>query len=297
MDRRRFLTHSSVAAAGAVSVTSAAASQEHPVITRERPAEFKLASREFVIPGETLNEKLDRMEAWGFSGIELDGANLANRIHEIKTALRFRNIEIGAICVGYEGVLIHEDPEIRRQTMDSIKAILTAAAELNHKGLIIVPAFNGQTKLYYGPARDALMAVLPLLAEHAHKNNSRVILEPLNRNESLYFRQLGDFAQICKEIDHPGVAMMGDFYHMGIEEPCDYAAFLAARKYLYNVHLGGGRHRLLPGQDDRDFRVGFRGLKDIGYRHFCSLECFPTGDPLVEIPKSVEFLRQQWREA
>lgn len=297
MDRRRFLTHGSAAAASAALTPSASASEAHPVIERNQPAEFKLAAREFVIPGETLNEKFDRMEAWGFTAIELDGANLANRVSEIKTALRFRNLEIGAICVGYEGVLIHEDPEVRRSTMDSIKSILSAAAEFSHKGLIIVPAFNGQSQLYYGPAREALMAVLPVIGEHALQCGSRVLLEPLNRNESLFFRQLSDFAQICKEINHPGVAMMGDFYHMGIEEPCDYSAFLAARDYLYNVHLGGGQYRLLPGQDDRDFRVGFRGLKDIGYRHFCSMECFPNGDPLVEIPKSIEFLRQQWRES
>ncbi|MDP8246431.1 MAG: sugar phosphate isomerase/epimerase family protein [Candidatus Hinthialibacter antarcticus] len=296
MDRRRFITHSS-AAAGAALTQNASASETHPVINRTQPAELRLASREFVIPGETFAEKLDRLEEWGFAAIELDGANLPNRVQEIKTALRFRNLEVGAVCSGYEGVLVHEDPEIRRKTMDSIKTIFDAAAEFSPKGLIVVPAFNGQTQLYYGPAREALMAVLPVIGEHAHQCGTRVLLEPLNRNEALYFRQLADFARICKEINHPGVAMMGDFYHMGLEEPCDYAAFVAARKYLYNVHLGGGQYRLLPGQDDRDFRDGFRGLKDIGYRHFCSLECFPQKEPLVEIPKSVEFLRQQWREA
>ena len=78
---------------------------------------------------------------------------------------------------------------------------------------------------------------------------------------------------------------MGDFYHMFIEETSDLGAFISGGAYLHHVHLAS-RIRVLPGQDDRQFVDGFRGLKLIGYQDFCSFECGCRGDREVEIPKS-----------
>lgn len=299
LTRRRMLQSGVLGAAGLGTASGASAlpARRHPIPSRpDYPATLQLASREFVIPGETINEKLDNMERWGFSAIELDGAGLGPRVAEIKNALRGRDISVGAVCAGYDGVLVHENPDMRHLTKVSIMELISSMAELQPVGLIVVPAFVGQSLLYLQSAREALLNDLPELGEHAWANGTRVLIEPLNRAETWYIRQLADAAALCNEIDLPGVAMMGDFYHMGIEEPCDYAAFLSARKHLRNVHLAS-RQRLLPGQDDRDFRPGFRALKEIGYTYYCSLECFPQGDLSVEIPKSVEFIRRQWEEA
>lgn len=273
------------------------ANNSHPVIeSPAHPAVLRLASREFVIPGETLQEKLDHMEAWGFDAIELDGANIAVRAPEIRKALQGRSITVGAVCAGYEGVLVHEDPAERHKAKQSIKNLIYSMAEFKPVGLIIVPAFIGQSVLYEQYAREALIHDLPELGAYAHQHDTTLLIEPLNRNETWYVRQLADAAAICKDVNHPGVRMMGDFFHMGIEEPCDYSAILASRHFIRNIHLAS-RQRFLPGQDDRDFRKGFRALHEIGYRDFCSLECFPQGDVVEEIPKSLEYIRQQWAEA
>ncbi len=71
---------------------------------------------------------------------------------------------------------------------------------------------------------------------------------------------------------------------------------MAADGFVHHVHLAS-RARNLPGQDDRSFVAGFRGLKRIGYQDYCSLECTVKGNAMVEIPKSFEFLKQQWEEA
>jgi sugar phosphate isomerase/epimerase len=90
--------------------------------------------------------------------------------------------------------------------------------------------------------------------------------------------------------------MMGDFFHMCREETSDCGAFLSAGPYLHHVHLAS-RRRNLPGQDDRSFVDGFRGLKMIGFQDFCSLECGVKGKADAEIPKAFRFLEQQWKEA
>ncbi len=73
-------------------------------------------------------------------------------------------------------------------------------------------------------------------------------------------------------------------------------AFISAGDYLHHVHLAS-RTRVLPGQDERSFVDGFRGLKMIGFQDYLSLECGVRGNREAEIPKSAAFLREQWNQA
>jgi len=299
INRREWLAAGTMVSAGFMTGAVSAVASD----TAENPAKkgvFKLSSQEGVIPGKSLTERLDKMEKWGFAGIEFGGGGLAKRVEEIQKALSGRSIKISAICSGYDGVLISEDPAIRKKCIESIKEILVAAGALGSTGLIMVPAFNGQTKLGHVEGRKVLLEVLRELSEPAQKAGTRILLEPLNRGEAWFLRQLADAAAICKDAKHPAICQMGDFYHMGIEEPCDYAAFLAARNYVHHVHLASRPTRVMPGLDKKnlkdDFRPGFKALKTIGYQDFCSLECSIEGKPEIDIPKGAQFLKQQWEE-
>ena len=259
-------------------------------------AVLKISSQEGIVPANDLPERLAKMEKWGIDGLEVGGGGLAGRVAEIKAALANTKIKVSAICAGFQGALISSDESEREKCRKSAMEILTAAGELGSTGLIFVPAFNGQNPLPFVEGRKVLIDQLPELAEHAVKCGTRLLMEPLNRNEAWFLRMLADAASICRDVNHPGACMMGDFYHMCIEETSDMGAFLSAGKYLHHVHLAS-RTRKLPGQDDRDFTDGFRGLKMIGYRDYCSFECGVIGDRDVEIPKSVKFLREQWKKA
>ncbi|MGB9588575.1 MAG: sugar phosphate isomerase/epimerase family protein [Armatimonadota bacterium] len=259
-------------------------------------AVLRISSQEGIIPGRDLPERLAKMEKWGIEGLEVGGGDLSNRVKEIQTALKNSSVKISAICAGFRGALASDQESEREAARTSMKEILEAAGELGAVGLIFVPAFNGQTKLNHVEARKVLLDQLPELAEYAVKCGTRLLMEPLNRGEAWFLRQLADAAQICREVNHPGACVMGDFYHMYKEEPSDMGAFISAGKYLHHVHLASIK-RNLPGQDERDFTDGFRGLKMIGYQDFCSFECGCIGDREVEIPKSVKFLKSQWKKA
>jgi len=263
-----------------------------------QPARLRLSCQEGVAPGKTLTEKLDFLEAHGFEGIEPWGGGLPRRVGEFQKALRGRKIRVSAVCAGFEGVLISEDEQVRQKAVHSIREILTAAGALGAVGMIVVPAFNGQTKLGHVEARELLVRLLPELGEHAHKAGTRILLEPLNRREAWFLRQLADAAAICRDVNHPGVAMMGDFWHMTWEEPSDFAAFVAAGPYLQHVHIASRKERKMPGEDPGDdYTDGFRGLKFIGYQNFISFECGSKGNPHQSIPAAVRLLREQWQAA
>jgi sugar phosphate isomerase/epimerase len=248
-----------------------------------------------VAPGNSLAEKLDFLEELGFEGFEPGGGGLSKRVEELQKALQGRKIKISAICAGFQGVIISEQEETRRKAIDSMKEILTAAGALGSTGLIIVPAFNGQTKLGHQESRELLVKLLAELGDHAQKAGTRILLEPLNRRECHFLRQLADAAAICNDVNNPGISQMGDFWHMTWEEPSDAAAFLAASKHLHHVHIASRKTRNMPGEDEGDNYVdGFRGLKLIGYQDFVSFECGCKGDRKKSLTAAVKLLRDQW---
>ena len=113
--------------------------------TKDRPkkggAELKISLQEGVTPGETLKEKLDFMENHGVVGLEPNGAGLAERVGELKEALRGREVKISAICAGFGGFILSEDQAVRDEFDRTMREIIAAAGELGSTGVIMVPAF------------------------------------------------------------------------------------------------------------------------------------------------------------
>lgn len=261
---------------------------------------LNLCLQEGITPGETLAEKLDFMEANGITGIEVGGRGLANRVDELNDALKNRNIKVGAICAGFDGFILAED-EQKTAFDNTMREIVEAAGKIGSCGVIMVPAFNGQQpcKPHTCETREFLCQQMHDLGEFALQHGTTVILEPLNRNEAHYLRQVADAAAICRDSNSEGVKCMGDFWHMQ-EETSDYAAFMAAgKKYLQHVHIASRGRRLTPTEDgEKDYYVdGFRALKEIGYEGFVSFECGCEGDRKVVLPAAFEMLRAQWEQA
>lgn len=260
---------------------------------------LKISCQEGVAPGSTLTEKLDFMESLGIVGFEPWGGGLEKRVEEIQKALQNRKIQVSAICAGFEGWLISDDPSIQKKCMDSMKMILEAAGALGSTGLIFVPAFNNQKSLPDKEARELLVGQMKELSDFALQNKTRILLEPLNRKECYFCRQVADGAAIVRDVNSPGAAVMGDFWHMTWEETNDRAAFLAAGDYLHHVHIASRKRRKMPGEDgDADNYVnGFRGLKEINYQDYVSFECGSVGDPKVTLPAAVKLIEEQWKMA
>ena len=299
MDRRDFLKSNILGAAGVALAASplAALSSCTP---KKDDVELKLSFQEGTAPCESLNEKLDYMENMGIAGLEPSGRGLASRINEFQQALRGRNIKISAICAGFEGFILAEDPEVKAKFDSSMRDIIAAAGELGSTGVIMVPAFNRQApvKPHSLETREYLCEQMHELGEYALKHNTTVILEPLNRREAHYLRLVADAAAICRDAQSEGVKCMGDFWHMQ-EETSDYAAFMAAGQYLQHVHVASRGNRKMPGEDGTldNYVDGMRALKELGYDKYISFECGTNGDRNVTLPAAVELLRAQWKLA
>jgi len=305
IDRRKFIKSSLAGAAVAgLGKSLSAFAGETPAGTPPAfpiKAELRISFQEGAAPGANLNEKFDFMEEHGVVGFEPHGRGMKGRMQEFKDALKGRNIKVSAVCAGFEGFILSTDPAIRKKCRDTMEELIILGGELGSTGVIIVPAFNSQVPVmpHTQETRDFLCEQFNEMGNTAQKYGTTVILEPLNRKEAFYLRQVADAASICRDINNPGVTCLGDFWHMTWEETCDMAAFVSAGKYLQHVHMASRKRRSMPGEDGEadNYVNGFRGLKMIGYDKYVSFECGCQGDRKVVVPAALDLLRKQWKEA
>ena len=303
MNRKEFI-RSSLLGAAALAVSPASLTSCTAGAGKSGKAgktELKLSVQEKTAPGKSLEERLDYMENLGIAGLEPHGKFLLEHFDEISNALQGRSIKVSAICAGFQGFILAENPEDKALFDSTMRDIVAAAGQLGSTGVIMVPAFNRQKpcRPHTQETRDYLCEQLHELGEYALKCGTHIILEPLNRKEAFYLRLVGDAAAICRDSASEGVKCMGDFWHMQ-EETSDYAAFISAgQKYLQHVHIASRSTRKMPGEDGEPdvYTDGFRALKEIGYQHYVSFECGTRGDREVTVPAAVALLREQWKKA
>ncbi len=251
--------------------------------------------------GERFAEKLAALGKWGYDGVELNGRQLRERLPEVKAALAESPIKASTVCGGLPNSFTSPDRAVRRENVEAARGLLQCAAEVRARGIIFVPRFNRTegvpdlSPLYSGNEleRRLLVAVIRPLAQEAADLGVCLILEPLNRYEARFPKDLAEGVSICEEVDSAGLRLMGDFFHMSIEEADIAASLRAAAKYLVHVHLADS-NRLVPGRGHTQFGEPFRALREIGFQGYGALECGvpePRGETLAE---TARFVREQW---
>ena len=260
---------------------------------------MKLSVQENIVPGKTFSEKLRNAERYGFEGVEVWGTDLPQRLETVKTALSTSKLRISTVCAGYEGDLLGSDRKVRETAINDIKDRLKVSAELGAVGVITVPTFGGPKISDLYPWREDVMKIekeilieeCKILGKYADEVGAYVILEPLNRYETHFIKRLEHAVEVCDAVGKDHVKIMADFFHMNIEEADITVSLEKAKDYVVHVHLADS-NRVLPGYGHTDFKSGFAALKRAGYKYFMALECRIPGDPEVELPKCVDYLRQ-----
>lgn len=295
MDRRSFLK-TAAASAGALALGAQGALAAG---SSDKPAVLNLCSQDGRIPGASLQEKIEKLKRWGATGIEFGNVS-PDRVAEIKAALKGSGLKVAALCWGsHKGDLVSLDLEKRKKGIEDLKTALKVSGELETNGVIHVPCFNKESALQPAELDKILADILPELGDFAKSCGTQVLLEPLNKKETFYINRIEQAAAICDKLNNQGICLMGDFYHMYLEETDQAQAFVRGAKWLRHVHLATGKKRILPGQEEHSYVEGFKGLQQIGYRGFCSLECgVKKGTSADEaIPAAFDFLRKQWELA
>jgi sugar phosphate isomerase/epimerase len=138
--------------------------------------------------------------------------------------------------------------------------------------------------------RRVLLDALEELGEHADREGTLVLLEPLNRYEDHMLNRLEEAVELSRVSGRVSVKVMGDLFHMNIEEDDAAESIRRAEGHLAHVHLADS-NRAHPGAGHNDFASTFAALRDIGFDGYLAMECSIRGDAEKVLPQVVRHLR------
>jgi sugar phosphate isomerase/epimerase len=260
----------------------------------------RLTCQEHLAPGATLEEKWAFLSGAGWDGFELlgkGGGAFRARSAELAAA-RDAGVPMRTVCVQGGPFIGDVDPARRAQAVATMKELLTGIAEAGGTGAITPSSYGVYTTNlppYERPRspeedREALLEVLSELGEHAAAEGAVVLLEPLNRYEDYVLNRLEQGVELAEAVGSDAVQVMGDLYHMNIEEADPFAALRDARSHLAHVHLSDS-NRGQPFAGHVDWEAVLATLADIGYEGDLGLECRLRGEAATALPEVARRLR------
>jgi sugar phosphate isomerase/epimerase len=261
---------------------------------------MRLACQEHLLPGDGIGDKWKFARGAGYDAIELHGhGDFAFRARRDEL-LRARDsgAVFSSVCVIMDHFIGDFDAGRRRDAVENMQSLLTVIAELGGVGAI-TPASFGMFSAALPPFRpprsadDDRAVLLEGLAElcgHAEEAGVLLLLEPLNRYEDHMLNRLAQGVDLCQAVGSPAARVMGDLFHMNIEEDDPPRSIREAGEWLAHVHLADS-NRAHPGAGHLDFRGMFAALASIGFDGYLALECGVRGDPRTVLPEVARRLR------
>ncbi len=261
---------------------------------------IQLAAQEHMLEGTDLTEKFRFAQSVGFDGIELRGAGdgiFGSRVEEVRIA-RAAGVVIPTVCVMMDHFIGDFDAGRRKDAREQMKILLSVIVEAGGFGAVTPASYGMFSRRLppFQPPRSAaddravLLEELTALGEHARDAGAVVLLEPLNRYEDHMVNTLAAATDLVSEVDLPSVAVIGDFFHMSIEERDPAQALRDCAVHLRHLQLGD-TNRLEPGAGHFDWRSSLEALADIGYDGWMAMECGLSGPPADVLPKVSALLK------
>ena len=259
---------------------------------------MRLACQEHILPGDGILEKWEFAASAGFDGIELRGTeDWRERLDELR-AVREQGVVFSSVCLISDRFIGDFDADRRREAVEHMKHLLSGIAELGGTGAV-TPAAYGLASRRLPPFevprteeedRRVLLDALEELGELAEKEGTLVLLEPLNRYEDHMLNRVEQAAELCEAVGRPSVKVMGDLFHMNIEEDDLGETIKQADDYLAHVHLADS-NRVQPGAGHTNLAGAFEALRSVGFEGYMAMECGIRGDARKVLPEVVRHLR------
>jgi len=242
----------------------------------------------------------------GYDGVEVAPFTIADCVLDVSPEERRRLrqtaqahsldvVGLHWLLVKPEGLHLNSpDPQVRRRTVDYLRAEVDFCADLGGTRMIIgspkqrnVP--EGET---YQQVWERTLTAFRSLAEHAAARGVCLCIEPLGAQETNFIHTAAEARRMVEGVDRPAFRMMLDVKAMcEDEEPIpDIIRHCAA--YLEHFHAND-ENRLGPGFGETDFRPIAAALKEVGYEGYVSVEVFDfSAGPERIATESLRYLRE-----
>ena len=161
---------------------------------------------------------------------------------------------------------------------------LARAAELGVKVAVFGCGFARRVPegYSYQKALAELSEVLKMCADVAAPLGITIVIEPLRREEVNLINTVAEGLSMCKELNHPNIKCLADFYHV-VNNGESLDAISTAGDMLAHIHIARPTDRKAPiSEEDKTACCEWNeALKTCGYNSRVSLECIFDSNPQV----------------
>lgn len=221
---------------------------------------------------------LDRIARAGYERVELSGDLIGLTLGQLSQAIDERGLTVSSISslLGPDRDLCHSDPTVRSNALDYLSGVIEMASVVGAPIINVHPSSVNRTEVLTSTDQEWEWSVAGLahLADQAN-GICRLAIEPWNRYETHLINTLDQAVALAEAIRHPAICIMGDTFHMGIEESDPRAALRRAAPFLGHMHLADNT-RAAPGTGTFDFASYLRTLIEIDYPGTITFELFPA---------------------
>ena len=166
-----------------------------------------------------------------------------------------------------------------RKAVDYVRAVADFAAAAGAATIIVAPSAVMKTAPLASRADERKWAIESIRegGQYAASVGVDVSLEPWNRYETYFLNRLDQAIDLLLETGLENGGVMGDTFHMNIEEASIPDALRSAKGLLNHVHLADS-NRAVAGRGHTDFKPILQALLDIDYDGYLSFEVMaPVG--------------------
>jgi len=251
---------------------------------------FRYSYDALVYFGEDISDSIKRVAKYGYDAIELVGEPDQHHGAAIRKQCQDAGIGVSSICSIYTGEardLTNKNASNRAKAVDYSKKVADLAAASGAPIMIVAPSPVGKMAPESAPEQEWAWAVEGIreIADHAASQNVQLCIEAWNRYETHFINRIPQATDLMKDVDKANVGVMGDTFHMNIDDPDIAGAIRAAGKAMIHIHFADS-NRAAPGQGHTNFVPIMQALKDVGYNGHITFELLPaSADPFGTLRK------------
>jgi len=234
-----------------------------------------------------MEEVIERVGAIGYDGVEVVGEPTLFPARTYAHMLKEKELRVTSICGMHPGpepgdlrYLGHRDAGQRQSAIDYVKQCVDMAVDYGAPGVLVVAGQVGDPSYSVSKAEDWKWCVdsLQKAAPYAESAKIYLTIEPINRYEVGLVYSVADALRMAREVASPYVVVMGDTFHMQIEESDGIAnAIRRAGGEMFRHMHAADNTREAPGKGTMPWKEIIRALHDINYKGGVSLEPLPRG--------------------
>ena len=283
MNRREFARTLAGAALSAAALAGGAAAAETGAQTSAKGIPFKLSVMLWTVYRDLpFEQRLEKVAEAGYQAVELVDEYKSwstEEFRRVSLKVRSLNIVFDTIAQVKSGIA---DPGGREAFLSDLNTLLPIAEKLECPAIIVLSG-NRVEGLSHDAQHQSCVETLKRAGDIAGKRNVSLLLENIDpeENPKYYLTSVAEGFEIVREVNHPRVKFLYDFYHEQISEGNLIKKLEKNIEEVGLVHIADvpGRHE--PGTGEINYPNIFRKLAQLRYDRYAAMEFIPTGDAVA----------------